>query len=207
MKNNTIDKVFKGKRVAAILKKICNAFGQYTFFLLGEHADKGYHDTSNKINEVVESEMIPKFHSGTNYKSQGKLFLLKLLILLEEQKKAFSKKKYLTISEEEWFYLLGHYVDVKTKSSLKKCIEFWINKNTGVLQEKYVKKNGKKTRVEDGYSLTPANNHIERIFVGLGYDNKDVKDNASLKKLFNKDKKAPDILKEILEQAPLWIAA
>lgn len=206
MKDN-IDKCFKGKRVSAILKKICNAFGRYTFFLLGEHVRKGYHDTSNDINEVIKSERIPNFHSETKYKSQGKLFLLKLLILLNQQKKAFSKKKYLTISEDEWRYLLEHYVDAKTRSKLKRRIKFWIDENTGVLQKAYVKKNGKKARVADGYSLTPANSHIERIFVGLGYDDKDVKDSASLKKLFNKDQKAPEILKEILEQAPLWMAA
>ena len=106
----------------------------------------------------------------------------------------------------EWRWLLKHYIGVGRKSILKKYIKFWTNAATGVLQEKYVQKNGKQTRVSDGYSLTPANSHIETLFIGLGYDDKDVKNKASLKSLFNRDKKAPEVLKEILEHTP-WADA
>lgn len=199
MKDNTLYKCFKGKRVSAILKKICTVLSRYTFFLLGEHADKGYHGASMDINDTIDSGDIPWFNSNTQYKSQGKLFLIKLLHLLEQQKKSFSKRKHLSISMKEWQWLLKHYIGAGKASILKKYIKFWTDEETGVLQEKYVKKNGKQTRVKNGYFLTPENGHIEKLFVGLGYDNKDVKDKASLKKLFDKDKKAHEILKGILE--------
>lgn len=206
MKDNQLDKCFKGKRVSAILKKICAVLSRYTFFLLGEHAGKGYHGASLDINDAINSGDIPGFNSETQYKSPGKLFLIKLLHLLEQQKKSFSKRKHVIISMNEWRWLLKHYIGVGRKSILKKYIKFWTNAATGVLQEKYVQKNGKQTRVADGYSLTPANSHIETLFIGLGYDDKDVKNKASLKSLFNRDKKAPEILKEILEHTP-WADA
>ena len=192
-------------KISTVLREISNAFSMRNFYLLGEHADQGYHGTSKEINILTNAGHLPEFQSKTNYKSQGKLFLVKLLLLLEEQKKSFSKNKYLTISRGEWDRLLYHYIEIRDKRKFKKYIKFWTNGQTGVLQKAYTKEKGKKTRVKDGYSLTPANSHIQRLFVGLGYDDKDVKDSASLKKLFEKDQNAPDILKGVLEYLPVWI--
>jgi len=192
-------------KIFTILREISEAFSMRNFYLLGEHAGKGYHGTAKDINTLINVGHLPEFQSKTHYKSQGKLFLLKLLLLLEEQKRSFSRRKYLKISLKEWDRLLYHYIEVKEKLDIKKYIRFWTNSRTGVLQKAYVKEKGKKTRVKDGYSLTPANSHIQRLFVGLGYDEKDVKNSESLKKLFDKDQNAPSILKEVLEYAPIWI--
>lgn len=192
-------------KITSVLKEISNAFSIRNFSLVGEHASKGYHGTAKDINKMIRSRRLPNFHSETNYKSQGKLFLLKLLLLLEEQKKNFSKKKYLTISPNEWGRLLYHYVGVRSDNKLRKEIKFWTNNKTGVLQKEYVKEKGKKTRVEDGYSLTPANQHIQKLFIGLGYDNKETKNSKTLQKLFDKDQNASEILKEIENHAPIWL--
>ncbi len=115
-----------------------------------EYGYRGYHEAAPTINYQIEFGKLPKFEHENSVQSPGKLFLIKLLMLMKEQKKKCLNKKAIKISLRDWKGLLYHYIGVRSSESiLKKYIKYW----TG--WEGVLKKGAK-----DFYSLTPANRHI-----------------------------------------------
>ena len=121
-------------------------------FLKRNHGYKGYHGTASEINNKIVELRLPKFVHKNPVQSPGKIFLIKLLILMQEQKKKWKPSKAIKISLKDWAALLHHYIGVRNNVFvLERYIQYWTGKK-GVLK--------KEKGAKDLYSLTPQNSHI-----------------------------------------------
>ena len=148
-------------------------------FLKKNHGYKGYHGTASEINTKIRQNHLPKFEHKNPVKSPGKVFLIKLLIFMQEQKKSWRNSKNIQISLRDWAALLHHYIGVRNSiPKLEKYIEYWTGRK-GVLKKERGAKNI--------YSLTPQNRHIYKQIPSVSRrDRKKPKDSTT--SLFIKEK-------------------